>query len=482
MLEARTHKYLKEFLKKNPSSWLHLFSFGRIIASFARKKENVLINSEIFLTEEWFPGILITLFLNQENSKFVVSSYHFQLLLNEHIPLYDELGFDFSVQNNQIIFSKHKIYIHTLKSLLDDYCHSNFQKQIIIFSDTATLKKDIKNILRITLNKKDWFHYSDSCLSENNGLSKTYDLLKKKFFMRAFPNQILMSLNIEEANLLKKLIKQNANCSDKFVKLNRAISSGWVFWINLDHDKFEWSLEVEPIDQLNEINKLFRENNMIFLSSLRRDNFFKRYFTKNDIELTSSISFESSFTEKNINIYVPSKLLLPNNPSFTKSTIDKCKKLSFLSKGVSIFLSNEDSFTIKLATELASTYGQRVLLENHPKLANQIVCSSYEWWIDKLHLLCPPDQIIIPLLPFPSMVKPINQETVSFLRSQSKNWFIEYMFPEAFQAIDKAVAPLRKNSGKLIILDGRILYRKWGRDMLKMIQPQEIITYIYPFD
>ena len=221
---------------------------------------------------------------------------------------------------------------------------------------------------------------------------------------------------------------------------------------------------------------------MIFLSSFRRDTFFKRYLTKHDIKLTSSISLESNFVEKDIITYIPSKLLLPNNPSFIKSTIDNCKKFLFLSKGVSIFLSNEDNFKIKLATELASIYGQRVLLENNPNFDNQIVCASYDWWINKLHLISPPEQIIIPLLPFPNMVKPINQETITSLRNRSKNWFREFMFPEAFQLIDKAVSPLRKNSGKLIILDGRISNRKWGRDMLEMVQPQKIINYMYPFD
>ena len=111
MLEARTHKYLREFLKKNSSNWKHLYSFGRIISSFVRKKENLLINSEIFLNEEWFPGILMTLFLNQENSKFVIPAYQLQFLLNEHLPLYKDFGFDFSVQDNQIIFSQHKVSI-----------------------------------------------------------------------------------------------------------------------------------------------------------------------------------------------------------------------------------------------------------------------------------------------------------------------------------------------------------------------------------
>ncbi len=482
MLEAATHKCLKEFLKKNQSNWKHLYSFGRIIASFVRKKENLLINSEIFLTEEWFPGILFTLFLNQENSKFVVQEHQLKFLLNDHLPLYQELGFDFSVQNNQIIFSQHKILIQTIGNLLYDYSKSNFEKQIIIFADVGSLKKDLKNILRISFHKKDWVNYDNSCLREKNELSKIYDLLKGKFFLRSFPSQSLMSLNIEEINLLKKVIKQNANLSDKFFKLNKAISSGWAFWIKLDREKFEWSLEVEPINQFVEFNDLLSKNSMIFLSSLRRDNFFKRYLNKHDIKLSSSISFESSFIEKNIIIYIPSKLLLPNNPSFVESTIDNCKKFSFLSKGFSIFLANEDSLKIKLATELASIYGQRVLLETHPKLDNQMVCSSYDWWINNLHLICPPDQIIIPLLPFPNMMEPINQETILFLRSESYNWFREFMFPESFQAIDKAIAPLRKNSGKLVFLDGRIKNRKWGRDMLEMIEPKKEITYMYPFD
>ena len=482
MLEARTHNYLKKFLSKNPTNWKHLYSFGRIVASFVRKKENLLINSEIFLTQEWLPGILIALFLNQENAKFIISADKIKFILDKHLHLYKKLGFNFSVQNNQIIFSKHKIVLQTIDDLLNDFCQSNCEKQIIIFTDVDSFKKNLKKSLSITLCKKDWFNINDSYLREEKELFKTYDLLKEKFFLRSFQNQKLMSLNIEEINHLKKIINQNANYSDKFVKLNNAISSGWAFWIKLDHDKFEWSLVIEPIDQFAEINQLISKNNMIFLSSLRRDNFFKRFLNTHDIKLTSSISFESSFIEKNIIIYIPSKLLLPNNPCFIQSTIDNSKKLSFLVKGVSIFLINDNSFKIKLATELASICGQRVLIESPPTLDNQIVFSSYDWWINKLYLICPPDQIIIPLLPFPNMVEPINQETISSLKNQSINWFREFMLPEAFELIDMAVSPLRRNSGKLIFLDGRISNRKWGRDMLEMIQPQKLINYMYPFD
>ena len=482
MLEARTHNYLKEFLNKNPSNWKHLFSFGRIIASFIRKKKNLLINSEIFFTEEWLSGVLIALFLNQEDSKFVLPSNKLKVLLETHIPLYKEFGFNFAVKNNQIIFPTHKICIKTIDSLLEEHRQADFQKQIIIFADLESLKKDLKKYLRITFYKKDWLINFDLFSREKSDLFRTYDSLKEKFFLRSNPSQTTISLNTDEINLLKNLITNNANRSKKFFKLNKAISLGWAFWINLDHDNFEWYLEVEPIDQFGEITDLLRKNNMIFLSSLRKDNFFKRYLIKNEIQLNSSLSFKSCFIEKNIITYIPSKLLLPNNPLFIKSTIDNCIKLSYLSKGVSIFLFNDNNFKIKLATELASVYGQRVSLENYPELDNQIVCSNFEWWINNLHSICPPDQIIIPLLPFPNLVEPINQQIISFFKSQSGDWFREFMFPESFQIIDKAVSPLRKNSGKLVFLDGRISNRKWGRDMLEMIQPQKVITYMIPFD
>ena len=219
MLEARTHNYLKKFLSKNPTNWKHLYSFGRIVASFVRKKENLLINSEIFLTEEWLPGILIALFLNQENAKFIISADKIKFILDKHLHLYKKLGFNFSVQNNQIIFSKHKIFLQTVDDLLNDYYQSNFDKQIIIFAEADRLKNDLKKVLRITLYKKDWLNIIDSLLNDENELSKTYDLLKEKFFLGSIPHQKSISLNIQESKLLKKVVKSNAHRSPTFLSI-----------------------------------------------------------------------------------------------------------------------------------------------------------------------------------------------------------------------------------------------------------------------
>ena len=474
MLEAITHKCLKEFLINYPSDWEHIYSFTRIISYFMRKKENLLVNSEIFLTEKWYPGLLIVLFLNHEDSLFILSTDKIKSV-KSYLPLLKRFGFNFLVDKNQIIFDTHKIILIDKSSLITDVDGFNYRNQNIIFAEIDNFKNDLNKNMKLTLVKKDWLQIS-------NEIIHIYELLRKRFFAKSVAYQEYISLEIDEINFINSIFLKYADRSQKFSRFSKAILSGWAAWVILDHEKFDWCLHIEPIDELYEIKDFLAQNNIIFLSSFRRDNFFQSYAKKHNIKIKSSIKFQSYFTEQKILIYAPSRLMLPNNPLFVKSTVDKCIKFASLSKGSSVFLLNEFNLKMKLATQLASIYGQRVMLENHPRFENQIVFSSYDWWFDNLHKIAAPDQIIIPLLPMPNMEEPLNKFTVEFIRSKSKNWFREFIFPESFQKLDKAISPLRKNAGKLIILDGRINNRSWGREILEMIQPQREINFMLPFD
>ena len=56
------------------------------------------------------------------------------------------------------------------------------------------------------------------------------------------------------------------------------------------------------------------------------------------------------------------------------------------------------------------------------------------------------------------------------------------MLPEAIKKLERSVSPLRRNSGKLIILDGRANKRRWGRSIMKSIEPSKQINYMLPFE
>ena len=56
------------------------------------------------------------------------------------------------------------------------------------------------------------------------------------------------------------------------------------------------------------------------------------------------------------------------------------------------------------------------------------------------------------------------------------------MLPQAIEKIERSISPLRRNSGKLIILDGRVNKRRWGRSIMKSIEPSKKINYMLPFE
>ena len=93
-----------------------------------------------------------------------------------------------------------------------------------------------------------------------------------------------------------------------------------------------------------------------------------------------------------------------------------------------------------------------------------------------------PEQIIIPLLPIPNMSEPFNKILVAHYKNLSKDWFRDCFLPQAKLKLERSISPLRRNSGKLIILDGRANKRNWARLLLQSIQPSKQINYMLPFD
>ena len=72
MLQILSHQYLKKFIKFHQTDWNHIYSFGRIISKCLQTDESYLINSEIFFSNSWISPLLISLFLFEENSTFLL--------------------------------------------------------------------------------------------------------------------------------------------------------------------------------------------------------------------------------------------------------------------------------------------------------------------------------------------------------------------------------------------------------------------------
>ncbi len=485
MLEIESHRYLKQFVRENELDWKHVFAFGRLLSRSLRKKDNYLINSEIFKTNKWMPALLISLFLNPKDTICIMTEKNFNYVLLSYLSGIQKLGFDFTKINNELIFKTHKIiFISYHEFIHRKFNISNSQKQSFIFTDAENLKNNLKEASRLLLIKSDWFNATALDFESQDELKRTYDILKKKFFLKFISNQNKIFLDKNDIKTLKYIFTKYSHLSKQFSNIKLALLADWACWVVLDNDKFEWALKIEPINPISIIKPLSKANHFVFLSSLREDHFLEKYLNTADLKISLKVTFKSDFPEQDILIYIPTRQLLPNNPLFTQSTFDKCNKIFLLSKGITIILFNEINLKNDIATKLASIYGRKVLLEKIPNIESKrlIICSSFDWWIHNLHLIKIPDQIIIPLLPIPDMSEPVNQITASFNKKLSQDWFRDFMIPDTFEKLDKSVAPLRVNSGKLFFLDGRVNYRKWGRDLIEMIHPSKYIQQLIPFE
>ncbi len=482
MLEITSHQYLKKFIKSHQTDWNHIYSFGRIISKCLQTNETYLINSEIFPSNIWISPLLISVFLSEENTTFVLTKEKIEIIKKNHLEDLKNIGFEFILENDQIIFSNHRVSLITLENLLSDSNILRLTNHRIIFSGIENIKEDLKNHFRISLLKKHWFQNIDKKLLASQRIINKYNSLKKKFFLKKVLDNDYIFLDSKEVSLLSNFFNEYASFSDQFQRVSDALSKRWACWVQLDNINFEWKFFLEPLDELSQIKKLLSNNNFVFLSALRKDNFFEEYLKKQSIKIDLVINFKSNFNEKRILLYVPPRQVLPNNPLFTKLISDKCKKLVIFSKGVTLLLSDDVNLKMHLATELASKYGKRVLLEKIPYHNNQIVCASYNWWIKNSCLVKSPEQIIIPLLPIPDMKEPINGINVSHYKKLAKDWFREFLLPEAIEKLERSVSPLRRNAGKLIILDGRANKRRWGRSIMKSIEPSKQINYMLPFE
>jgi len=482
MLEILSHQYLKNFLRDQSINWKHIYSFGRIISKCIANDSTYLINSEIFLSHDWLPPILISLSLKEEDSTFILSEEKIQFIKKFQINQLKNLGLNFILKNDQLIFANHHVHLITIEDLLKNNNSLNLKNHRIVCSGVENINQDLKNHFRISLLKKDWTNNLKEFEFINQDINKVYDSLKKKFFKRKVLGNSYINLEEKDISFLSNFFHENSFFSDKFLSVYKALSQGWACWVKLNNTNLDWNLYLQPIDELAQIKEFFSNNKFVFLSALRKDNFFQTYLKKHSLDIDLVINFKSNFEEKKISLYIPSKQLLPNNPLFTNSVLDKCKKLILFRKGLTLILSDDIDLKTNFATELASKYGKRVLLETIPIFNNEILCSSYDWWIMNSYLIQIPEQIIIPLLPIPNMSEPINLITVSHKKKLSQDWFRDFLLPQARIKIERSISPLRRNSGKLIILDGRANKRNWGRLLLQNIQPSKQINYMLPFD
>ena len=116
--------------------------------------------------------------------------------------------------------------------------------------------------------------------------------------MRKVLGNRYINLDEKEISFFSNFFHENSFFSDKFLSVHKAFSQGWACWVKLNDTNLDWSLYLQPIDELSQIKEFFSNNKFVFLSALRKDNFFQMYLKKHSLDIDLVINFKSILKRK----------------------------------------------------------------------------------------------------------------------------------------------------------------------------------------
>ena len=67
------------------------------------------------------------------------------------------------------------------------------------------------------------------------------------------------------------------------------------------------------------------------------------------------------------------------------------------------------------------------------------------------------------------------------LKHQGRNWFREFLLPEALVILLKSLAIIRGENVRVAILDGRMHYRSWGKLIFDALEPWVALERLLPY-
>ena len=130
-----------------------------------------------------------------------------------------------------------------------------------------------------------------------------------------------------------------------------------------------------------------------------------------------------------------------------------------------------------MGANLAAEFGSLVQVEKENISPWGILITGWEFWHKHQASIPTPQLLVIATLPLPSLENPLVAGRVNYYKLQRQDWFRLYLLPTALQQLQKVVIPLRESQGVLALLDSRVNYRSYGKQILGVLEPYAKINY-----
>ncbi len=471
MLEASSHKHLKLMLKKASLPWPHSLTLSRLVARSLRRNDHTWIQMGVGSHDLWWLGLLIPVCLANNSLVIVLSEPQRRRLVKKELPILNSEGFDLNYSEGCTPPPNDHLWLLSSEELITAHRMGYLESKQLIILEAEKLSQKLRKTMAIVVEPNDWevlFKSESPC--SRNAISLYQRLTKRLFGQCASPDGTFL-IDATEIFLVKNLLNSLDDYPDPWRKLLTINPTLWASWAKLDYKSLRWNWHFEPIEPFENLVNLFTKRPVIFLTESDETSFFEFQLREIKLSLDVVVKLNNPNVQEPIPIFTPRSQPLPNTELFSKHLLDQCRRLIIGLSGLTIVLLDDSQLRISLTASLAAEFGRRVSHEKISSDINGIICCSWDWWIHSQHELPLPRQVIFALLPLASLELPLTAARVDAMKRKGRDWFREFLLPEALTFIPLAVAPIRKSGGRLAILDGRVRSRSWGKQILRSLEP-----------
>jgi len=253
-------------------------------------------------------------------------------------------------------------------------------------------------------------------------------------------------------------------------------SPDFLLWYTIDREQGQIKLHCSPIDVAPVLTPIWQRQPVVLIGAAldpdAKADIFRQSYGLSDL---TCLKFAPHRQHNAIRLYLPDHLPLPNTPQFQAELLLETRRLlTFVKpsvKGPTVILVDDLPLKQQLAANLAAEFGSRVQVDQPLQHPDAILVSGWKFWHHHRPSWPSPGLLIIATLPLPSLENPLVAGRVAYHKRKRQDWFRLYLFPVAVSELQRAVAPLRANQGMVALLDTRVHYRSYGRQVLEALSP-----------
>ena len=476
MLEAQSHHQLKALLQQaGEPRWPHHLTLSRLVARSLRRGDQTLVRLAPGCDLSWLLGLLVPLALSEQPVALVLTPRLKQRLLQVELPRLEAVGLRLACWEGALPPPANQLWLLHHNELVQAWHAGALGARQLVVPEGECLEPLLRLALGVVIDTGHWEQLRRSLPAAAASLLQLHERLSRRVLARPCGPLQQVPIASEEEAPLRQLLSLLGPLPDPWSGLLACSGDGWTSWAQVNATLLQWQWHRQPLNPLLELQEMLQQRGVVLVGPWH-EGFEPALGFQPDVEVRLA---DPPLLDP-LPVFAPKGQPLPNAPHYSVHLLEQCRRLVLGQSGLTVILLDDEGLRLGLTSALAAEFGSRVGHALTAPESNGVICCSWSWWLEQQQRLPLPGQLVAATLPIASLEDPLTAARVAALRQQGRDWFRELLLPEAMGRLQLALAGLRRNGGRLAVLDGRLRRRGWGRQVLEALEPWVALHRLRP--